>query len=65
MNIRCWDELVKYGALDILGREYGAMLLPQAEPEYNVSMLIDLEQAPQEPGEFIYPVIGRWLFHDP
>ncbi|TEB33167.1 arp2/3 complex 34 kDa subunit [Coprinellus micaceus] len=49
MSIRCWDELVKYGALDILGREYGAMLLPQAEPEYNVSMLIDLEQAPQEP----------------
>jgi actin related protein 2/3 complex subunit 2 len=50
MSIRCWDELVQYGALDVLGREYGSLLLPQAEPEYNVSMAIDLEQVPTEPG---------------
>ncbi|KAF5335987.1 hypothetical protein D9611_006406 [Ephemerocybe angulata] len=49
MSIRCWDELVQYGALDVLGREYGAMLLPQAEPDFNISMLIDLEQAPADP----------------
>jgi len=48
MSIRCWDELVQYGALEILGREYGAMLLPQAEADFNVSMLIDLEQAPTD-----------------
>ncbi|KAF8637593.1 hypothetical protein AX17_002662 [Amanita inopinata Kibby_2008] len=49
MNIRCWDELVKYGAMDILQREYGALLVGQAEPDYNVSLQIDLEQAPTEP----------------
>ncbi|KAJ2934782.1 hypothetical protein H1R20_g2246, partial [Candolleomyces eurysporus] len=49
MSIRCWDELVRYGALEVLGREYGALLQPQAEPEYNVSLLIDLEQAPVDP----------------
>ncbi|KAF5388687.1 hypothetical protein D9757_004752 [Collybiopsis confluens] len=51
MHIRCWDELVKYGALDILQREYGALLLPQAEPEYNVSLGIDLEQTPTNPAD--------------
>jgi len=52
MNIRCWDELVRYGALEVLGKEYGSMLLADPEPEYNVSMLIDLEQAPTEPGAY-------------
>ncbi|KAF9462890.1 actin-related protein ARPC2 [Collybia nuda] len=49
MHIRCWDELVKYGALDILRREYGVLLLDQAEQEYNVSLDIDLEQIPSDP----------------
>jgi len=49
MHIRCWDELVRYGALEILQREYGALLQPQAEPEYNVSLAIDLEQIPAGP----------------
>lgn len=51
MNIRCWDELARYGAVDILKREYGALVLDQPENEYNVSLMIDLEQVPQDPGE--------------
>ncbi|KAL0953637.1 hypothetical protein HGRIS_004841 [Hohenbuehelia grisea] len=46
MHIKCWDELVRYGALEVLQREYGALLLPQPEAEYNVSLQIDLEQVP-------------------
>ncbi|KJA28199.1 hypothetical protein HYPSUDRAFT_178487 [Hypholoma sublateritium FD-334 SS-4] len=49
MHIRCWDELVKYGALDVLQREYGSLLSNQVEPEYNVSLEIDLEQVPADP----------------
>jgi len=49
MSIRCWDELVQYGAMDVLAREYGALLIPEPEPDYNVSMVIDLEQVPPEP----------------
>jgi len=52
MHIRCWDELVRYGAMDVLKREYGALLAGQAEPEYNVSLEIDLEQVPADPGVF-------------
>ncbi|TFK47762.1 arp2/3 complex [Heliocybe sulcata] len=48
MSIRCWGDLVKYGALDILKREYGSLLKDAAEPEYNVSLEIDLEQVPPE-----------------
>ncbi|KAF8920568.1 actin-related protein ARPC2 [Mucidula mucida] len=51
MHIRCWDELVKYGAMGVLEREYGALLSASAEPDYNVSMEIDLEQVPAAPGE--------------
>lgn len=52
MHIRCWDELVRYGALDVLGREYGPLLVAEAEPEYNVSLVIDLEQVPTDQGVF-------------
>lgn len=50
MNIRCWDELVRCGAMEILQREYGPLLVGQVEPEYNVSLQIDLEQVPADPG---------------
>jgi hypothetical protein len=50
MHIRCWAELVQYGANDVLKREYGSLMKGQAEPEYNVSLEIDLEQIPAEGG---------------
>ncbi|THH16652.1 hypothetical protein EW146_g4019 [Bondarzewia mesenterica] len=48
MNIRCWDELVQYGAMEVLKREYGSLVQAQVEPDYNVSLEIDLEKAPPE-----------------
>lgn len=48
MNIRCWDELVKYGVDDVLKREYGALVKASPEPDYNISLEIDLEQVPPE-----------------
>lgn len=48
MNIRCWDELAAYGALDILQREYGPMIMNTPEPEYNISLQIDLDQLPSD-----------------
>jgi actin related protein 2/3 complex subunit 2 len=46
MNIRCWDELVNFGALEVLKREYGSLLRGQPEPDYNVSLEVDLEHMP-------------------
>jgi len=48
MSLRCWDELVKYGVHDLLKREYGSMVKAETEPEYNVTLEIDLEQFPPE-----------------
>lgn len=59
MHIRCWDELVRYGAMDVLKREYGALLAGQAEPEYNVSLEIDLDQVPADPGVFGSIITGQ------
>jgi hypothetical protein len=46
MNIRCWDELVRYGAQDVINREYGAYVRAEVEPEYHVSLEFDTEQLP-------------------
>jgi len=50
MNIRCWDELAQYGAVNVLRREYGPLYLETPEPDYHVSLAIDLEQIPPEGG---------------
>jgi len=39
---------VQYGALDIMRREYGSLLSHEVEPDYNVSLDIDLEQVPTD-----------------
>ncbi|KDQ13452.1 hypothetical protein BOTBODRAFT_33473 [Botryobasidium botryosum FD-172 SS1] len=48
MSIRCWEELVQYGAMDVIKREYGSYFKPDAEPEYNVSLEFDLEAIPED-----------------
>ncbi|ORX38634.1 Arp2/3 complex, 34 kd subunit p34-Arc-domain-containing protein [Kockovaella imperatae] len=51
MGIQCWPDLVKYGARDHLEKTFEGLLLSQGEtePEYDVSLRIDLEQIPQDP----------------
>lgn len=50
MNIRCWNEIEKYGVNDVLNREYGSLIKKEPEPEYNISLEIDLERVPSEGG---------------
>lgn len=52
MSIQCWPDLVKYGAREHLQKEYAELLLDegQTEPEYNVSLSIDLEKLPASEG---------------
>ncbi|KAK4684681.1 actin related protein 2/3 complex, subunit 2, partial [Tremellales sp. Uapishka_1] len=49
MSVQCWGDLVKYGAREHLQAEYGDWLVPEAEtePEYDVSLVIDLEKLPE------------------
>lgn len=48
-SIKCYRELVSYGAEAVLHREYGDYITSPPEPGYDFSILIDLETLPSEP----------------
>lgn len=50
LNIKCYKELVSYGAESVLQREYGNYIT-SPEPGYDFSILIDLENLPAIPEE--------------
>jgi actin related protein 2/3 complex, subunit 2 len=50
VQIRCFKDLVKYGAEQVLQREYGSYITA-TEAGYDFSVLIDLESLPAEKGE--------------
>jgi actin related protein 2/3 complex, subunit 2 len=45
LSVKCYDELVKYGAQAVLEREYGPYIV-QPEQGYDFSVQVDLEQLP-------------------
>lgn len=47
INVKCFRELVQYGAQEVLEREYGPYIVTP-EPGYDFSVLIDLENLPAE-----------------
>ncbi|KAI0444788.1 Arp2/3 complex [Xylaria telfairii] len=50
LQIRCFRELVQYGAQEVLQREYGQYVVPP-ETGYDFSVLIDLENLPADKEE--------------
>lgn len=46
VSVKCYHELVQFGAEAVLQREYGNYIT-NTEPGYNFSILIDLEQLPE------------------
>lgn len=59
MSIPCFHQLVKYGADDVLQREYGSLVARVPEPGHEVSLVVDLEQVrPEERG----PLISSFFF---
>lgn len=47
--MRCFQELVKYGAQEVLEREYGPYIIAP-ESGYDFSIQVDLEDLPAEQG---------------
>ncbi|KAI5799153.1 Arp2/3 complex, 34 kd subunit p34-Arc-domain-containing protein [Peziza echinospora] len=47
INVKCFADLAKYGANDVLSREYGPYVTTP-EAGYNFSILLDLENLPAE-----------------
>lgn len=48
ISVRCFRELVQYGAQGVLEREYGPFIV-SPEPGYDFSVLLDLDNVPAEP----------------
>lgn len=49
IQIRCFKDLVRYGAEQVLQREYGSYVVPP-EDGYDFSVQVDLENLPEEKG---------------
>jgi len=47
MSTRCWGELIQYGALEIIQREYGAYTSSSVEPGYDITLEFDTSSLPQ------------------
>ncbi|KAK3903239.1 Arp2/3 complex, 34 kd subunit p34-Arc-domain-containing protein [Staphylotrichum tortipilum] len=47
LQIRCFQELLRYGAEDVLNREYGPYVVAP-EPGYDFSIVVDLENLPAD-----------------
>lgn len=51
LRIKCYQELVQYGAQSILEREYGPYIVAP-ESGYDFSVLVDLDNLPEDQGNF-------------
>ncbi|KAI9684183.1 MAG: hypothetical protein M1829_003453 [Trizodia sp. TS-e1964] len=47
ISVKCYNDLVKYGAQKVLEREYGPLIVPP-ENGYDFSIVVDLESLPEE-----------------
>jgi actin related protein 2/3 complex subunit 2 len=51
MQVKCWADLVKYGALEILNREFGDWLSPQTEDGFDVTLKFEADRIPELGGQ--------------
>lgn len=49
MQIRCFKDLLRYGAEEVLNREYGPYVVAP-EPGFDFSIVVDLETLPEDKG---------------
>lgn len=49
LHVKCFKELVQYGAQAVLEREYGPYIV-EPESGYDFSVLVDLENLPEDQG---------------
>ena len=50
ISVKCYSELVQYGAQEVLEREYGPYIVAP-EAGYDFSVLVDLDNLPGDQGK--------------
>lgn len=48
ISLKFYKELQEHGADELIQKEYGSHLLPEAESGYNISLLVDLDNLPND-----------------
>jgi actin related protein 2/3 complex, subunit 2 len=56
IQVKCFNELLKYGAQQVLEREYGPYVVAP-ENGYNFSVPVDLDNLPEDKGK----KTGAWM----
>jgi hypothetical protein len=56
IQVKCYNELIRYGAQQVLEREYGPYVVAP-ENGYNFSVQIDLDNLPEDKGLSLNSVI--------
>ena len=59
IQIRCFKDLVRYGAEQALAREYGPYVV-SPEPGFDFSVLIDVNELPDDQG--VYKVVSSFTY---
>lgn len=54
MAIKCWADIVKFGAMDVLRRQYGEWLSDEIEEGFDVTLKLELDKFPQAGGPFFF-----------
>jgi len=57
IQIRCFQDLIRYGAQQVLSREYGPYVVPP-EPGYDFSIVVDLENLPADKGWYLQTCVA-------
>jgi actin related protein 2/3 complex, subunit 2 len=60
ISVKCYQELVKYGARGVLEREYGPYIVP-AEQGFDFSVQVDLDNLPGDQGWCVHLSVIRLL----
>lgn len=63
IQVKCFNELVKYGAQEVLEREYGPYVVAP-ENGYNFSVQVDLDSLPDDRGKVLLLCAGSHLSAD-
>lgn len=60
ISVKCYHELVQYGAQEVLEREYGPYIVAP-ESGYDFSVQVDLENLPADQGPILFPrALRQW-----
>ncbi|KAG0147563.1 hypothetical protein CROQUDRAFT_76449 [Cronartium quercuum f. sp. fusiforme G11] len=48
MGVKCWPQLIEYGVLEIMKREYSNWISNEVEVDYDISLIFEIDKLPAD-----------------